>query len=120
MGQRTITEAQFEQEFGYVERTDGSVYYSCPPDDTDVMMAAKDRRIWTFVDGDGGDLLLSGWHFVNRYGFAISKKPWAEDDIVTVVVEPTDGQLDAQEAPVDPEDPYGWKPWVPPFHKVKT
>lgn len=87
MTQRTITQDEFEQEFGFVERPDGSVFYTCPPDDTDVMMAAKQRRLWTFVDSEDGDLLLSGWHFVNRYGFAISKTPWAEDDIVTVVLD---------------------------------
>ena len=35
--------------------------------------------IWTLLDGDDGDLyLISGFHFVNRIGYLISREPVPE------------------------------------------
>lgn len=34
------------------------------------------RTVWTLVDGDDGDLCVhSGFHFVNRIGYLLSREP---------------------------------------------
>lgn len=43
------------------------------------------RRIWTLVDGDDGDMyLVSGFHFVNRVGYLLSRDPIPEDTSIQV------------------------------------
>lgn len=38
------------------------------------------NRIWTVIDGDGGDLIASpGVHFVNRVGYVVTEKPWTDE-----------------------------------------
>ncbi len=33
------------------------------------------RFVWTFIDGDDAQYVVSGMHFVNRIGYLISKVP---------------------------------------------
>jgi len=43
------------------------------------------RCIWTLCDGDdGGQFLSSGYHFVNRIGYLISKEPVPEGKYIQV------------------------------------
>lgn len=43
------------------------------------------RTIWTLIDGDDGDLyVVSGFHFVNRVGYLISKDPIPEGVFIEV------------------------------------
>lgn len=35
-------------------------------------------NVWTYVDGDGGTYVLSGYHLVNRIGYFITNKPAKE------------------------------------------
>lgn len=41
--------------------------------------------IWTLIDGENGDLyVISGYHFVNRIGYLVSKSPVPDDVFVEV------------------------------------
>lgn len=40
------------------------------------------RNIWTWVDGDEGSYLVSGYHLVNRIGFFITEKMWSDENLV--------------------------------------
>lgn len=42
------------------------------------------RSIWTMIDGDDGQYVVSGMHFVNRIGYLISMAPLPEDVDVQV------------------------------------
>jgi hypothetical protein len=35
--------------------------------------------IWTFVSGDGCDLIVAGYSYVNRLGYYITENPWGDD-----------------------------------------
>jgi hypothetical protein len=48
------------------------------------------EHIWTYVDGDNGTLLLSGYHLVNRIGYLISLEPYHLGIDYTVVVSEDD------------------------------
>jgi len=32
--------------------------------------------VWTWVDGDDGSWIISGFHYVNRIGYFITEKPY--------------------------------------------
>lgn len=37
-----------------------------------------ERRIWTIIEGDDGELyLVDGYHWVNRLGYFITEVPWS-------------------------------------------
>lgn len=43
------------------------------------------RKVWTFVDGDDGDMyVVSGLHYVNRVGYLLSRDPVSENTTVQV------------------------------------
>lgn len=45
------------------------------------------RRIWTLVDGDDGNqYVISGFHFVNRIGYLVSKTPAPEGVTIEVPI----------------------------------
>lgn len=48
------------------------------------------KFIWTYVDGDNGTLLLSGYHLVNRIGYLISSRPVPENTEIVVIVSEDD------------------------------
>ena len=53
------------------------------------------RTVWTLVDTDGDDqCLISGFHFVNRAGYLVSRVPVPEDACIEVRIpnNPTDNQ----------------------------
>jgi hypothetical protein len=35
--------------------------------------------IWTLVSGDGCDLIVAGYSYVNRLGYYITENPWGDD-----------------------------------------
>ena len=41
------------------------------------------QHIWTRVDGDGNaDIVLNGWHAVNRMDYLVCERPWGNGDKV--------------------------------------
>ncbi len=47
----------------------------------DVVAAADPACVWTLVSGDDdeGLYILSGCHFVNRMGYLVTERPWADE-----------------------------------------
>jgi hypothetical protein len=53
------------------------------------------RCIWTFIDGDdGGTYVASGFHFVNRIGYLLSREPIPENTFIEVRLDPCDDDLE--------------------------
>ena len=40
--------------------------------------AQPDENVWTLLDCDGYEVIATGRHRVNRIGYLVTKKPWAE------------------------------------------
>ena len=58
---------------------------------------AKDpSRIWTWVDCEGGMVVVSGYHYVNRMGYFISEKA-LPDNVGGVDFADEDYELDSEE-----------------------
>jgi hypothetical protein len=46
------------------------------------------KHIWTWIQGDMSDLIVAGYHYVNRLGYYITELPWEnEDDYALLSVE---------------------------------
>jgi hypothetical protein len=45
-------------------------------------------HVWSWIDGDeGGTYVVSGYHIVNKYAYAVTEVPWQEGDDIEVVIE---------------------------------
>jgi hypothetical protein len=80
-----LTSDQFDESYRPIPAHDGSNMR--PLDWTPEMEAAhRECRVWTAVDGDNGELILmSGWHFVNRFGYIVTERPY--DPLILYEVE---------------------------------
>lgn len=45
-------------------------------------------QVWTVCDGDGGDYVVNGFAFVNRFAYMVTEVPWVEDCMVGLDHEP--------------------------------
>lgn len=46
----------------------------------DYVRNANKKHVWTYMSGDNGeDLIVAGFHFVNRLGYFITEKPWNDE-----------------------------------------
>lgn len=37
------------------------------------------NKVWTILTDDHGDLVVvNGWHYVNRFGYFVTEKPWVD------------------------------------------
>jgi len=43
------------------------------------------HNVWTLIEEDDKRFLLNGWHFVNRLGYFVTKKPWRVGDELEVL-----------------------------------
>ena len=56
-------------------------------DELDFVRRQDPRTVWTFLDGDDGNqLVVSGYHYVNRIGYLISTTPIPEDQSIEVII----------------------------------
>jgi hypothetical protein len=57
-------------------------------EEVEFVQKADNKYIWTWIQGDMSDLVVAGYHYVNRLGYYISSVPWEnEDDYVLLSVE---------------------------------
>jgi hypothetical protein len=57
-------------------------------EEVDFVSKADNKYVWTFLQGDMSDLIVAGYHYVNRLGYYISTVPWEnEDDYVLLSVQ---------------------------------
>jgi hypothetical protein len=57
-------------------------------EEVEFVQKADNKYIWTWIQGDMSDLVVAGYHYVNRLGYYISSVPWDnEDDYLLLSVE---------------------------------
>jgi hypothetical protein len=67
--------------------TDGEergLMYETYGNELDYVNTQLNKHVWTWVDTDEGDAILSGKHWVNRIGYFITENPWTEETEVQV------------------------------------
>lgn len=59
---------------------DGTMFETYSPE-IDFVKTARPQHIWTWVSGDENqDIIVAGYHIVNRNGFFITELPWKSED----------------------------------------
>jgi len=48
-------------------------------EDLSFIAPVPDEQLWTWVDGDEGTWIVSGYHHINRIGYFITENPRTED-----------------------------------------
>jgi hypothetical protein len=66
---------------------EGGIMFETYGEEVEFVKAQDENRIWMYGDGDdGGSYIWSGWGFVNRLGYFITDKPFANDVDIQVRV----------------------------------
>ena len=67
------------------------------------------KHVWTLVTGDMCDLIIAGYHYVNRLGYYITENPWDFDDdtVLLSVEEECDCYSEDDEVMASRNDEYG-------------
>jgi hypothetical protein len=56
--------------------------YETYGDDLATVKATPMGRVWTVIEGDGQQFIVSGMHYVNRVGYFITRNEWEHDNII--------------------------------------
>jgi len=49
-------------------------------EEVDYVTKADNKYVWTWIQGDMSDLIVAGYHYVNRLGYYITEVPWEDED----------------------------------------
>ena len=68
------------------EEWDGLLFETYGDDLALVLSVARKepRRVWTWVDGDGGSYIINGYHLVNRTGYFNTEVEWSQGNDIQV------------------------------------
>jgi hypothetical protein len=68
------------------EEWDGLLFETYGDDLALVLSVARKepRRVWTWVDAEGGSYIINGYHLVNRIGYFITEVEWSQGDDIQV------------------------------------
>jgi hypothetical protein len=83
-----MTHEEWEEEYVPVKNHlddnasfDGCMFEAYAEEFVHVLRNADDKKVWTYVEGDEGLYIIPGLHFVNRLGYLITEKPYADETI---------------------------------------
>jgi hypothetical protein len=92
-----INEAKFEEQFPLVRNhlnpnatwgsgEPGDCLFETYGEELAFVQSQDPRYVWTFMDGDDGQYVASGFHFVNRIGYLISTVPLPDGVFIEVPI----------------------------------
>jgi hypothetical protein len=96
IGELTISEDDWFKEYQPIEEEDGLYKTFDKSSFSDLEKLAKSfsnttewmKHVWTSVDGDDGDIYITnGLTYVNQINFYVTKKPWKDTALISVLLE---------------------------------
>jgi hypothetical protein len=48
-------------------------------EEVEFVTKADNKYVWTWIQGDMSDLIVAGYHYVNRLGYYITEVPWEDE-----------------------------------------
>lgn len=66
--------------------TEDSIAFETYGEEVDFVKSHANNLIWTEIDGDGGDFIVSGYHYVNRFQYFVATVPVPDNVFVEVCV----------------------------------
>lgn len=88
---RTMTWQEFEDTYKPILNkitkypSDTQLAFETYGEEQDYVLAQPNENVWTEVDGDGGCYIIAGKHFVNRFQYYITEKPWDNENQEVVI-----------------------------------
>ena len=73
-------EEKYKPKKNHFGNHDDVIMYETYGDEVDYVIGQDNQYVWTWVQGDMSDLLVAGYHFVNRLGYYICEIPWTDED----------------------------------------
>ena len=81
-------ESKYKPIKNHFSKDPDEVMFETYGEELEFVKAQDPRYIWTYLQGDMSDLVVAGYHFVNRIGYHISEVPWEnENDYVLLSVQ---------------------------------
>lgn len=87
-----LTENQFDKKFNLIKNPfeetgwDG-YFFEIYGQDLEYVRKQNPANIWTFIDGDRSQLIISGYHLVNRINYLLSIQPVPDDIFYEVIID---------------------------------
>ena len=76
-----------DENASFQDETDRGIMFETYGDEVAFVKSQDPAKIWTYGDGDdGGGYIWSGWHFVNRLGYFITKVPCPDNTTIQIQV----------------------------------
>lgn len=102
-----LSESEFEIQFDLVDNDEGSAVWDWEEVQAKNIPA---NHIWTWLDGDDGETCLdSGTHFVNRFGYGVTKEAYEENVDYSVTMDKPEETEDHGWDDGESEDIRDWK-----------
>ena len=61
------------------------VMYETYGEEVEYIQNYDPKYVWTYVTGDMCDLIIAGYHYVNRLGYYITENPWDNEDTTVLL-----------------------------------
>ena len=81
-----MTESEFDAKYPLIKNhlDENALWDGCMfetyGEEVEFVCKANPKTIWTWIDGEGGDLVVAGYHYVNRIGYLISEVEWTDEN----------------------------------------
>jgi hypothetical protein len=79
---------KFKPTPNHILNQDGEHMYETYGEEVEHVIKTDSKYIWTLIQGDMSDLIVAGYHYVNRLGYYITEVPWEDEyDYALISVE---------------------------------
>lgn len=77
---------KFDKNASWQDENGVGIMFETYGKELDFVKAQDWHNVWTYVDGDNGEPLIStGFAYVNRIGYFITEVPWEDKDLALTV-----------------------------------
>jgi hypothetical protein len=78
-----ITWKEFEEKYkpkpNHITKDPDQKMFETYGEEVDFVCKQDNKYVWTWVQGDSSDLVMAGYHYVNRLGYYVCEVPWTDE-----------------------------------------
>ncbi len=71
----TLSDTDWDSRFNWIDSPTGNAVWE-RPEIRDAAEPIEATHLWTILDIDGDLYIVPGYHFVNSYGYVVTKEAW--------------------------------------------
>jgi hypothetical protein len=101
-----LTEDEWDDAYGPIPNPvdESMIWDYSDPAQMALLRTYPEDRLWTFVDVDDGQAIVTGLHMVNRVGYVVTERPWTDHDTYAYIPDLPDDEPSERRTPVGPGD----------------